>query len=470
MIVVGFNPVRPARNATPSIAGGVPPAAHKTKWTDESRFFLFYALLEKGTRSLCRVAPPAGGSEVASPSRAAPAIALAKAGHTLKNNRQFFVGCFLFTDLLLYLFHKIINHKSMLDQLASYKKFDKHFVGDSISSLPRQIAHVISELDKIKIPASYSDITHIVVNGMGGSNLGANIIKTVFAKELHVPMTITPGYHVPGFVDHKTLYILSSYSGSTEEVLSVYQDVKKKGAKIIAISAKEDNKLQRLIAKDKIPAYLFEPTENPSNQPRLGVGYSIFGMVALIAATGVINVKPKDLKQIITDLEVSDKPLTPASKTSKNIAKKIAMEFFGRMPIICGAEHLVGNMMTFRNQLCENSKNFAQYLILPDMNHFAMEGLAHPKSNVKNLVFLFLESDLYSPRLTRRIELTKAVVKKNGIKTISHKLIAKTKIGQAFEMLQLGEWITYYLALVNGVNPVEIKWVDWFKKELEKTA
>lgn len=358
----------------------------------------------------------------------------------------------------------------MLDQLDAYKKFDKSFVGDSISSLPRQIAHVISELDQIKIPASYSNVTHIVVNGMGGSNLGANIIKTVFAKELNVPMTITPGYHVPGFVDHRTLYILSSYSGSTEEVLSVYQEVRKRGAKIIAIAAKDDNKLQRLIAKDKIPAYLFTPTENPSNQPRLGVGYSIFGMVALIAATGVINVKPKDLAQIITDLEAKDKTLTPTVKTAKNTAKKIAEHFFGRMPVMAGAEHLVGNMMTFRNQLCENSKNMAQYLILPDLNHFAMEGLAHPKSNAKNLIFLFLESDLYSARLIRRIELTKAVVKKNGIKVISHKLTAKTKIGQAFEMLQLGEWITYYLALLNGVDPVQIKWVDWFKKELEKTA
>lgn len=358
----------------------------------------------------------------------------------------------------------------MLDNLDAYKKFDKHFVGDSISSLPKQIAHVISELDKIKIPASYSNITHIVVNGMGGSNLGSHIIKSVFANELNVPMTITPGYHVPGFVDQKTLYILSSYSGSTEEVLSVYADIKKRGAKIIAISAKEDNKLQRLIEKDKIPAYLFEPRENPSNQPRLGVGYSIFGMVALIAATGAINVKPKEQTQIITDLEERDKFLTPNVKTVKNKAKKIAEDFFSRIPVMAGAEHLVGNMMTFRNQLCENSKNFAQYLILPDLNHFAMEGLAHPKSNAKNLVFLFLESDLYSPRLVKRIELTKAVVKKNGIKVISHKLTAKTKIGQAFEMLQLGEWVTYYLALLNNVNPVEIKWVDWFKKELEKGA
>ncbi|MEI7498237.1 MAG: SIS domain-containing protein [Candidatus Falkowbacteria bacterium] len=356
----------------------------------------------------------------------------------------------------------------MLDNLEAYKKFDQSLVGDSISSLPQQIAQVINELDQIKIPSSYSNVTHIVVNGMGGSNLGANIIKTVFAKELKVPMTITPGYHVPGFVDHRTLYILSSYSGSTEEVLSVYHEVKKRGAKIIAIAAKEDNKLQRLIAKDKIPAYLFEPKVNPSNQPRLGVGYSIFGMVALISATGVINVKPKDLTQIITDLEKNNKSLTPSIATAKNKAKKIANEFFGHMPIMVGAEHLVGNMMAFRNQLCENSKNFAQYLILPDMNHFAMEGLAHPKSNKTDILFLFLESELYSPRLIKRIALTKAVVKKNGIKVISHKLTAGTKIGQAFEMLQLGEWITYYLALLNGVDPVQIKWVDWFKKELEK--
>ena len=131
-----------------------------------------------------------------------------------------------------------------------------------------------------------------------------------------------------------------------------------------------------------------------------------------------------------------------------------------------GAEFLIGNLRILRNQLCENSKNFASYLTLPELNHYALESLANPKSNRKNLVFFFLDSKLYHPRVQKRSRLTKQVVKKNKIKLLSYNLTGKTKLVQAFETLQLGTWVSFYLAILNKVNPAEINWVDWFKKQL----
>jgi glucose/mannose-6-phosphate isomerase len=92
--------------------------------------------------------------------------------------------------------------------------------------------------------------------------------------------------------------------------------------------------------------------------------------------------------------------------------------------------------------------------------------LANPKGNKDNLTFFFIDSEFYHPRVQKRSDLTKQVVKKNKIDYIEHKLTGSSKFEQAFEMLQLGSWVTFYSAMLNNVNPVEIPWVDWFKKEL----
>jgi len=356
----------------------------------------------------------------------------------------------------------------MLDDLNRIKKFDTGQVAESIESLPLQMKQVLDEARLIKVPASYSKISQVVVNGMGGSNLGMHIIKAAFADQIKVPVTLTAGYDVPAFVDKNTLYILSSYSGSTEEILSVYQEVKKRGAKVMAIVSSGKSKLEKLMIKDNIPGYIFKPKFNPSNQPRLGLGYSIFGMLVLFAKIGLIKINAAEFEEIITHLELWSKKLRPQEESSVNDGKKIAQKLFEKMPILVASQFLAGNLHAFRNQICENSKNFANYLILPDLNHFAMEGLANPKSNKDCLAFLFFESDLYHSRIQKRLTLTKEIVKKNKIDVIEHKMRGESKIEQSFELLQLGAWISFYLGILNQVNPIEIKWVDWFKKKLDE--
>lgn len=354
----------------------------------------------------------------------------------------------------------------MLDDIARIKKFDTGRVADSIEALPLQMKQVLDEARLIKIPAGYSKIDHVVINGMGGSGLSTHIIKAAFAEQINVPISLTPGYEVPANVGKNTLYVLSSYSGTTEEVLSVYQEVKKRKAKIMAICSKGNSKLEKLMIKDNIPGYIFKPQFNPSDQPRMGLGYSIFGMLVLFAKTGLLKLNVPEFEKIITDLEIMSKSLRPQEESKMNDAKRIAQKLFGKLPILVAGEFLTGNLHAMRNQICENSKNFATYLILPDLNHFAMEGLANPASNKKDLTFLFFKSDFYHERFKRRVELTDQVVKKNKIETVCHQLKGESKMEQVFELLQLGTWVSFYLGILNQVDPVKIQWVDWFKKQL----
>jgi glucose/mannose-6-phosphate isomerase len=355
-----------------------------------------------------------------------------------------------------------------LDDLKLYKKLDQHQVGQSIELLPNQIEQVLNDSHSIKIPEEYKKCTKVLVNGMGGSSLGAYIVKAVFAAELKVPFAIEPGYVLPNYVDKDTLYIIISYSGTTEEPISTYQEAKKRGAKILAIAEnKPGSALCKLIKNDNLPSYVFSPNSNPSNQPRLGVGYTAFGIIALLLRVGFLNTKESDIKNYLVGMKKKTKQWQVSTLTKNNPVKKLALILHSKTPILIGAEHLAGNLHALRNQINECAKLFSSYLILPDLNHYAMEGLVNPKTNRKNLIFLFFDSALYHPRVQLRAKLTKQVVNKNGIKIISQQLKGTTKLEQALEMLQFGSWLSYYLGMLDNVDPVKIPWVDWFKKELK---
>jgi len=353
-----------------------------------------------------------------------------------------------------------------LDQQKIYKKLDTSQVAKSIEFLADQLRQMLDQAHLVKVPREYANATQVVVNGMGGSNIGVGLVAAALSDRIKLPITIAPGYQVPASVNENTLYLLSSYSGNTEEVLSVYKEVKKRRAKILGICQAGNNKLSRLMMKENIPGYIFQPEFNPSGQPRLGLGYSVFGAAMLLAKAGLFEIKKKDMAEIIAKLELSGRRLGPLEPLKINQAKKIAVKLYGRIPVIIGAEFLAGNLNILRNQLNETSKNFATYLELPDLNHYALESLVNPKSNKENLIFLFVDSSHYHARVQKRADLTKQVIKQNKIQYVEYKLSGSTKFWQAFEMLQFGAWVSYYLAMLNDVNPIKIPWVDWFKKEL----
>ena len=128
-----------------------------------------------------------------------------------------------------------------LDDKKVYKKYDKGRVAESIELFADQIRQTLSESRLIKIPKKYSKTTHVVVSGMGGSNLATHILRSAMRDQAKKPISILDDYEVPAYVGKNTLFILSSYSGNTEETLSTYVTAKKRGAKIMAITAKGNN-------------------------------------------------------------------------------------------------------------------------------------------------------------------------------------------------------------------------------------
>jgi len=129
---------------------------------------------------------------------------------------------------------------------------------------------------------------------------------------------------------------------------------------------------------------------------------------------------------------------------------------------------LVGNLHTIVNQINESAKNFSCYFPLPELNHHLMEGLTNPKNNSKNLIFVFIESNLYLKRIQLRYKITKEVLKKKNIEYVEFKAKEKTKILQSFEILLFGSYLSFYLSMLYKIDPSLIPWVEYFKKRLSE--
>lgn len=353
-----------------------------------------------------------------------------------------------------------------LDDISAVKTQDPLNVLGSIELLPKQCEQAWNEVNELEIPQEYQKINKIVFSAMGGSALGAYIIKDLFFDKLKYPFEIINDYSLPNFVDKSTLVVLASYSGTTEETINcAYQSIKN-GYKSFILST--GGELTKLAKQHKIPSYIFKPTFNPSNQPRLGTGYSVFGQIALLNKLSVLNLCQDEVSETINILEKNNKLYGLGVAVSKNPAKKLALNLINKIPIIVMAEHLIGVGRVVRNQLHESAKNFADYYPIPELNHHLMEALRFPKSNQKNLVFLFLISNLYRNKILKRFDITVEVVKKNGLKVYNFRPYSKNKLTQVFETVHFGAYMNYYLGMLNGVDPSKIPWVDYFKKRLSE--
>lgn len=355
----------------------------------------------------------------------------------------------------------------ILDDQKLISKQDASGMRNSIAELYHQAEQTYREFKNVSIPKDYKNVNKVVINGMGGSSLGGHIIKSLFKNELKVPLEVINSYHFPNYLDNKTLYIVFSYSGNTEEPLSTIDSAIKRKSKIFCVS-EQSGKLVKIAKAKKLPYYSFEEKYNPCGQPRMGLGYSIFSQLLLFNKLGLIIVSGQDFKKVINLLKNSAAKLNPSRQQKNNLAKKIASSIHPKIPLIVASEHLRGNAHAFANQINENAKQLSNPLKLPEINHHLLEGLRFPGFNKKDFIFIFIFSKNYFNRDQIRFRITSHIVKKQGFEAITINLKSAKTLFEAYEMLILGSYVSFYLAMLNRIDPSPIPWVDYFKNQLSK--
>lgn len=341
------------------------------------------------------------------------------------------------------------------DDLETIKKLDPQNTLESIEMFLEQCENAWKEVNEIKVNEDFSNIQNIVFCGMGGSIYYALILKALMGSSMLYPTEIVSDYHLPGYANEKTLVVLISYSGTTEETLSCAQEAKQKGAKMIAIA--RGAKLADFAKENNIVSYIFNEAYNPSRVPRLGGGYTILGSIGLLNKINVINVDGKEIDNAIENLKVQQKKI-------KLKAMEDYKQFINKIPIIFGGDHLSGNIHILRNQFNETSKTFSAYYLLPDLNHHLLEGLQFPQTDI--LQFLILNSSLYSNKIKKRTELTINVVKQNKRSVFEYKTSGQNIYQDFLEVILYGSYLTLFLAFYYNQNPAINPWVDYFKEKL----
>ena len=182
---------------------------------------------------------------------------------------------------------------------------------------------------------------------------------------------------------------------------------------------------------------------------------------------GLIAISDDEVCNLVELLRTNATYLSPET-VDKNTAKFVAYSAVDKMVVLVGAEHVEGSLHVFNNQLNENAKNFTDYVVIPELNHHYMEGLSFPKLMKGEVIFFVFNSTLYHPRVQLRVPLTIDIIKQQGFVAEMVQAVWKTKMQQVWEVIQLGAYTNFYLAMLNGVDPAPIPWVDAFKEKMGK--
>jgi len=355
-----------------------------------------------------------------------------------------------------------------LDDSQAMQLLDPKNVLGSTGMYADQCEQAWKESSQIVFPDAYKQVQNVVVCGMGGSRFTPRMVKEVFRDRISVPYEIVEDYTLPSYVNEHSLVILSSFSGTTDEIYSCGLDAQKRGAKITGIV--KGGKIAEFLKTNGYPAYIFDTPFNPCGQPRIGGGYLLMGHAGLLSALGLLKIDAKEVAEAISFARDVSKRCDVSVPQGTNPAKLLAWTLFDSHPFIITSEFLRGFGNGFANQINETAKMISDYRYIPELNHHLMEGLKHPETLHQSGLFVFFKSDLYSPNVLKRYAITKNVVDKQGVRTHTVTLTGKTKLAQLLESCVLGGFTTFYMAMLYDTDPVAIPWVDYFKAELAKSA
>ncbi len=352
----------------------------------------------------------------------------------------------------------------LLDDVDAMRKLDPSGMGEAIADLPRHCREAWAAARELALPPDYALAENAVIAGMGGSAIGGALLQGIIAGECPVPLVISRDYDLPAFVDERTLVIASSYSGNTEETLSAARQARERGARIIALAS--GGELLRLAKEWGAPTY----TIPFKGQPRAALGYSLIPLLAIAQKLGWVADKSADVSDAAAVVEHWGAELAPRVPAEENAAKQMALRLRGRIPFAYGAEHLAQVAARWQGQFNENAKNFAGHAILPELCHNVVEGFGHPDGVGAPLTVFILRSERYHPRNALRCDITGEVLDRNGIAWEAVRPRGGSRLAEVLSLVHFGDWVSYYLALLNGEDPTRIANIGHVKRRLAESG
>ncbi len=344
---------------------------------------------------------------------------------------------------------------------AKVAELDREDMLGAIAGLSRQVTEGYAAARAVLAAATLPSPDGIVVCGMGGSAIGADLVLAA-TPEVHVPAAVVRGYELPAWAGPKTLVVAVSCSGDTEETLACAEAALARGCPIVCVAS--GGRLAGLASEHELPL-----ARVPGGlQPRASLGHLATAVLAALQTCGLCRPVDADIVETAALLGAGDEALgiRRGEDGPGNEAKALARRLHGRLAVVYGAGLAGPAARRWKTQVNENAKAPAFWAELPELDHNELEGWASVPHMTAAAQVVLLEDERGAERLRRRAELTAAELTSRGVAVARIASRGSSALARAFSLVQLGDYVSLYLALLYGVDPTPVSAIAGFKRRL----
>lgn len=351
-----------------------------------------------------------------------------------------------------------------LDDTTALHRLDRGGMLGHVAALPHQCRGAWALVRDLELPARHRQADRVLIAGMGGSAIGGDLAVAVAADVSSLPIVVHRDYGLPAWVDGRTLVIGSSYSGDTEETLAVFEAAHERGCPLVAVTT--GGRLAQWAGRWQVPLVSF----GYRSMPRAALGYLFLSLLGILRAVGAVGDLEGDLQEALLLLEGRGPELAPDSPQVRNPAKQLALTLHGRVPIVVGVGPLAPVARRWKTQFNENSKGWACFEVLPEMDHNALAGLHFPAGAADRFYVLFLTGQGLPQRNRLRLDLTQQILTGQGVACRPVPVPGESKLAQVLMGVQLGDYVSCYLAALYQADPTPIADIVNLKQRMSAGA
>lgn len=349
---------------------------------------------------------------------------------------------------------------AIIESVERIRAADPANMLDRIKDLSMQVRDAYALAMRATLPPAYADVRNITVSGMGGSAIGGEIASALLADDLAIPMVVHRDYGLPKYVGRDSLVIASSYSGNTEETLAAFDVAQRRGAKVLILTT--GGRIAELGKAAGYPIVTF----SYKAQPRAALGYSLGLVLGCLVKLGFVRDLQADIDAALADLAKLEERVHEGARS--NDAKRLAIDLYGRIPFAYGAGVMGVMARRVKGQWNENAKNWSAFDVMSELNHNAVVGFPNPAGARDLLTVLLLRSDRDNPRHKIRFDVTKDLLDRASIPSVTLAFSGQNLLSEVLQMTMFTDYVTFYLALLNGADPSEVRSIDHLKDRLSK--
>jgi glucose/mannose-6-phosphate isomerase len=334
-----------------------------------------------------------------------------------------------------------------LDDATAIQRRDPGRMLDKIAHFGDQLEAGWKLSRGLELPERLGGAHAVAVLGMGGSAVCADIVRATFSERLRAPLVSVRDYELPAWVDGDTLVVAISHSGATEETITALGTALERRCPVAVITT--GGPVGEVAARVDLPRLVY-PDETP---PRASLGYTLSLLAGLLERNGMLDLAEPEVSAAAEAARSVGRASGAELETATNMAKQLAWSLLDRWPIVEGAGFLAAVARRWKTQLNENSDSVASAEELPEATHNTVVGYEQPDTLRDHQFLVFLESTLDNPRNRRRARLSAEMLDTVGITHQRVLFDQESRLAQACAAIALGDYVSFYLALLYGIDP-----------------